>query len=97
MGGVAGLGEKAYAVEPGKVAFENDVKGYLQGAHQGRIAAARRIQVLTIERGRWIRLQSTFVGLKNAPSWRGTCVTKRIGARCWKLPAPGGHLPNSGR
>src|ERR1051325_2952367 len=30
MGGVAGLGEKAYAVEPGKVAFENDVKGNLQ-------------------------------------------------------------------
>ena len=30
MGGVAGLGEKVYAVEPGKVAFENDVKGNLQ-------------------------------------------------------------------
>ena len=31
MGGsVAGIGEKNHAVEPGKVAFENDVKGNLQ-------------------------------------------------------------------
>jgi len=31
MGGsVAGIGEKNHTVEPGKVSFENDVKGNLQ-------------------------------------------------------------------
>jgi hypothetical protein len=35
----------------------------------------------------WMTLRSTFAGLKNAPSWRGTCATKSTGARCCNLPA----------